>query len=118
MGDRVKVLVELVHGVYTRHAHQEVIALARCAGDPDATIETIPTKPGQLVDVFAYASLLNEQVAQQICDRAMLVRGFYETFASADDYEGLLKHLEDPAVLRQMAPYFNTERTYKFAVGL
>lgn len=48
------------------------------AGDDSTVFEEIPLLEGQLSSPFAYTHLASEAVAKGICERAMLVRSFYE----------------------------------------
>ena len=65
------------------------------AGDDSTVFEEIPLLEGQLSSPFAYTHLASEAVAKGICERAMLVRSFYEvvqlrtTAASVRDDMGL-----------------------------
>ena len=113
----MKLLVELVHNQYQMHARAEVLSLGHVAGDPDISFESLPRKPGQLAEVFAWVTINSEAAAQRICDRAMLVRGFYEVLAHGDDYEELLEQLEQDAIKPRLGELFCAENSYKFVVS-
>eukprot|EP00658_Telonema_sp_P-2_P058768 TRINITY_DN4732_c0_g2_i1.p1 TRINITY_DN4732_c0_g2~~TRINITY_DN4732_c0_g2_i1.p1 ORF type:complete len:471 (-),score=105.98 TRINITY_DN4732_c0_g2_i1:117-1529(-) len=113
----MKLLAELVHSEYFAHAQAELLALARVAGDPNATISMCPLRPGQRCAVFAMVELSSQLVAQRICQRAMLVRGIYELFAEGDTYEEVLGQLHSDELSARLREWFCPERTYKFAVS-